>query len=694
MPKTPKIPLKQAKIEYAELREQILHHDRKYFDDNDPEIPDAEYDVLRSRLEELQTLYPSLETAAAKPGAPPNAVFSKVQHSVPMLSLENAMETQDIHSFVARVQKALDNPEEIQFLAEAKIDGLSLSIRYEKGQLVQAATRGDGETGEDVTQNAKTIQDIPHSLKGKNLPDLLEIRGEVYMTRQGHKDFNASQTDGRIYSNPRNSASGALRQKDPTKTAKRPLQFIPWGIGKISETKQNLTTQKKIMDYVVSLGFQANPVNLLSAKIEDLVEFHSQTEINRAYVPFDMDGIVWKVDKIDLQEKLGSHSRAPRWAIAQKFCPEKTTTRLLDIIIQVGRSGTLSPVAVLEPVSVGGVTVSRTTLHNADHIKTLDLRIGDRVTLHRAGDVIPQITGIVEADRPENSVPYTFPITCPQCGSPAWRNPAEAAWKCSNLEDCPAQKIRTLKYFAGKKGFDIDGLGEAQIEELWEFGYLKKPADLFRLHKHAEALAQKKGWGESSVSNLTRMIDDRRKISSAAFLNSLGINLIGKSLSHKIMGHYGGKWSVFYKAITSIALRPTSDKTPNLMSCEGMGMKALSELTAYFCMESNLAMIQDLQDAGVMIQEREEKEKIMPAKQSAITDRHVVFTGAMMRKRTEMQDEARSHGAHVAESLNAKTNLLVVGNKPGSKLAKAKSRNLQVISEAEFWKVVEHGESL
>src|SRR5580658_7964755 len=504
----------QAKAEHGRLAAEIAAHDRRYYQDDAPTVSDAEYDRLRQRYNAIEARFPQLRTAESltqRVGAAPSARFAKVRHAVPMLSLDNAFAEEDVVDFVARIRRflRLKDDEEIVFSAEPKIDGLSMSLRYEDGQLVTGATRGDGSEGEDVTANVKTLEDIPRKLKGRSVPSVCEVRGEVYMTKRAFLELNRQQAEAGepLYVNPRNSAAGSLRQKDPSITASRPLGFFAYAWGEMSAMPAD--TQSGMIKWFEHCGFKTNPLTKICRSVDALLEFHRQIEAQRATLDYDIDGVVYKVDRLDWQERLGYVSRNPRWAIAHKFPAEKATTLVKDIEIQVGRTGALTPVAKLEPVTVGGVVVQNATLHNEEEIKRLDVRIGDTVTIQRAGDVIPQVLGVVE-NRPRGPKPFAFPKKCPcplrtDVVRETIAGGAEGARAhCTGEFACPYQQIEHLRHFVSRRAFDIDGLGEKQIEFFHEQGWIKEPADIFTLQARNNKihLEEVEGFGETSVRNL------------------------------------------------------------------------------------------------------------------------------------------------------------------------------------------------
>jgi DNA ligase (NAD+) len=540
------------------LRANLLHWDANYYAKDKPDVADATYDVLKRLYEYLARLNPNSSEADAylsRVGSAPSARFKKVQHALPMLSLQNAFSNTDIVDFVERIRKFLNlnEREKIDFSAEPKIDGLSLTIRYEKGQLTSAATRGDGYEGEDVTANVLQVPDVPKTLRINRVPEVCEIRGEIYMTKGDFFALNKRQVNSGkpTFANPRNSAAGSLRQKDPSVTASRPLGFFAYAYGEISDVPSE--TQSGMIKWFKSAGFDTNPLVKICSSVEELLDFHKSIESRRAKLDYDIDGVVYKVDRLDWQKRLGFVSRSPRWAIAHKFSAERATTVLKGIDIQVGRTGALTPVARLEPVTVGGVVVQNATLHNEDYIRGIgndgnpirdgvDIRIGDTVVVQRAGDVIPQIVNVI-LDKPRGKERYKFPEKCPVCHSHAVREEGEAVRRCTGTMICPAQAVERLKHFVSRNAFDIDGLGEKQIQELFEDGLIKSPVDIFTLQdrdRHsANKLSEREGYGETSVRNLFDAINARRKVELHRFIFALGIRHVGEGNAKLLARHYG-----------------------------------------------------------------------------------------------------------------------------------------------------------
>ncbi|MDA0339183.1 MAG: NAD-dependent DNA ligase LigA, partial [Proteobacteria bacterium] len=527
----------EAAAEHAQLVQDIRTHDERYYNRDAPTVSDGEYDALRARLLALEAQFPdhcTPDSPSQRVGVSPTSAFSKVTHTKPMLSLGNAFGPDDLRDFVDRVRRflGLDEADPVALMAEPKIDGLSASLRYEYGKLVVAATRGDGQVGEDITANVRTIGDIPQTLLGSNVPEVFEVRGEVYMAKPDFEALNRTQDEnGKApFANPRNAAAGSLRQLDPSITASRPLKFFPYSWGEVSERPRQL--QSEMLTLFEEYGFSVNPERVLCGDFDGAIEAYERIEGMRASLPYDIDGVVLKIDRLDWQDRLGMVSRAPRWAIAHKFPAEQATTVLQAIDIQIGRTGSLTPVAKLEPVTVGGVVVSNATLHNEDEIARKDVRVGDTVVVQRAGDVIPQVVSVVLERRPEGSTPFVFPVVCPECGSHAEREEGEVVRRCTSGLICPAQRVERLRHFVSRNAFDIEGLGEKQIAAFWQDKRIDSPADVFRLERtNAEApspLQETEGWGEKSVANLFAAINERRVIGLDRFLFGLGIRHIGQ----------------------------------------------------------------------------------------------------------------------------------------------------------------------
>ncbi|MDP2206752.1 MAG: NAD-dependent DNA ligase LigA [Alphaproteobacteria bacterium] len=678
----PKKSVKSLAMEAALLREQIARHDILYHQQDAPEISDADYDSLRRRLEEIEKILPpenSLFSPSQTVGAKPAAAFAKVRHRVPMLSLGNAFSGEDVADFVDRIRKFLNlsAAENLEILAEPKIDGLSCSLRYENGKLVQAATRGDGEEGEDVTANIMTVSDIPKTLQG-SAPDILEVRGEIYMTRADFDALNAAQAaaEDKIFANPRNAAAGSLRQLDPTITARRPLKFFGYALGETSAPLAE--TQDGIRRALAQLGFNVPQPAATVQDAAELMAFHENVYGQRPDIPYDLDGIVYKVNDLDFQRRLGFISRAPRWSIAHKFPAEQAETVLENIEIQVSRTGTLTPVAHLKPVNVGGVIVSRATLHNQDEIARKDVRIGDHVIVQRAGDVIPQIVRSLPEKRSANSTPFAFPQTCPACQRPALRIEDEAATRCTGGLLCPAQAVERLKHFVSRLAFDIEGLGDKIIREFYDEEIVRLPADIFRLAAHAEALKTREGWGDLSVSNLMAAIEARRSIALDRFIYALGIRQVGQATAKKLALHY----ETLPRLRTDMQAAMDGDSAAflNLIAIDDIGPAVARDIVSFFNDPQQMAAVDDL-CAELDIQPYVR----LQTSESPVTGKTVVFTGKLARLgREEAKAQAEALGAKVAGSVSKNTDYLVAGEDAGSKMKKAAELGVMVLSEDDW----------
>jgi len=694
---------KQAGAEHARLAAEIAAHDRRYYQEDAPTVSDAEYDRLRRRYTAIEARFPQLrsrESLTERVGAAPSARFAKVRHAVPMLSLDNAFADEDVIDFVGRIRRFLRLPEDeiVAFSAEPKIDGLSMSLRYENSELVTGATRGDGTEGEDVTANVKTLEDIPQRLKGKNVPAVCEVRGEVYMTKHAFLALNRKQAEAGapLYVNPRNTAAGSLRQKDPAITASRPLGFFAYSWGEMSEMPA--ATQSGMIKWLEQCGFKTNPLTKMCRSVEALLAFHRKIEEERATLDYDIDGVVYKVDRLDWQERLGFVSRSPRWAIAHKFPAEQAITIVRDIEIQVGRTGALTPVAKLEPVNVGGVVVQNATLHNPDEIERLDVRIGDTVRIQRAGDVIPQVLGIVPEKRPRGAKPYRFPNKCP---CPLHTDVARertaageegAVARCSGEFACPYYVVEHLKHFVSRRAFDIDGLGEKQIEFFHEQGWINEPADIFTLAERNGKLALKgtsdktrledvEGFGATSVRNLFNSIAARREIALERFIYALGIRHVGETTAVALARGYG-TWRAFNDACLKLA-KGDAETRQDMDALDQIGDTVIESLSEYFAEPHNRRRVERLA-AQVQILDAEK-----PRADSAVAGKTVVFTGTL---ETMTRDEAKASaerlGAKVSGSVSKKTDYVVAGPGAGSKLTDAKKLGVRVLTEDDWAKLI------
>ena len=687
---------------WRELTSEIERHDALYYQQDAPEISDAEYDALRKKLTALEAAHPHLVTAASpsqKVGAAPAAAFGKIRHDVPMLSLGNAFSDEDVAEFVQRVRRFLKIADggALEVTAEPKIDGLSISLRYENGTLVQAATRGDGAEGENVTANVKTISQIPHQLKGKGVPELIEVRGEIYL---GHKDFtalNAAQAKAgeKVFANPRNAAAGSLRQLDVSITAKRPLRFFAYTWGAASSLPG--TTQNDVVAAFGQWGLPVNPDMKVCQSTEELLAYYAGLEARRAKLGYDIDGVVYKVNRLDYQERLGFVSRSPRWAIAHKFAAEQATTILRGIEIQVGRTGALTPVAKLEPVTVGGVVVSNATLHNEDEIRRKDIRVGDTVVVQRAGDVIPQIVRVIEDKRPKGTHEFRMPDTCPACGSHAVRDDAEDSGngdvvrRCTGGLICPAQAKERLKHFVSRNAVDIDGLGAEKIEFFFDTDRIKTPADIYTLAKRdaqaAEPLSTLKGFGKKSLDKLFAAIDARRSIPLDRFLFGLGIRHIGETTARDLAKAYLTFESLRSASEAAIAGGKCSEAYKDIDNIEGIGETVVDALVDFFSEPHNTSLLDALlKEVTVLPFERPK------AVQSPVTGKTVVFTGTLTRvTRNEAKAQAERLGAKVAGSVSKKTDYVIAGSDAGSKLTNAQALGVAVLTEDEWLTLIGQG---
>ena len=684
----------EAREELGLLAAEIARADQLYHGEDAPEITDAAYDALRRRFEEIEVAHPelaALETTAASVGAAPATGFSKVEHSRPMLSLSNAFDEADVHEFVARVRRflTLAEDEQVALVAEPKIDGLSAAIRYEGGRMVQGATRGDGTTGEDITRNLATIADIPKTLPA-GAPYIVEVRGEVYMRKDEFAALNARQeaSGQKVFANPRNAAAGSLRQLDPTVTAGRVLNFFAYTLGEVSE--KDWDSQWAFLERLRSWGFVTNP---LTSRCEGAAAVAAWADIGerRAELPYDIDGVVYKVDRIDWQDRLGMVARAPRWAIAHKFPAEQAETRLEAIDIQVGRTGSLTPVARLLPVTVGGVVVSNATLHNEDEIVRKDVRVGDTVVVQRAGDVIPQVVRVIEGKRPADSEPYVYPTVCPVCGSDAVRGEGEAVRRCTGGLICGAQAVERLKHFVSRDAFDIEGLGEKQIVAFWSDHLIEGPGDIFGLAARRDEILVREGWGEKSVDNLLAAIEARRTIGLDRLVYALGIRQIGQATARLLAANYGSlealraAMTTLHEAGEDGALTETGTYQ-ELIAIDGIGVSMANDLSAFFSEAHNLDVLDDL-SRELDIQSYEAP---VASSESPVAGKTVVFTGTLSRMgRNEAKARAETLGAKVAGSVSKKTDYVIVGADAGSKAAKAEALGVSILSEDDWLAMID-----
>ncbi len=673
----------QASSELAALAAEIKLHNQQYHQLDAPLISDQEYDSLIRRNQAIEQLYPDLKRADSPSnqiGYSPTNTFEKVTHRQAMLSLDNAFSPDEVQEFLNRLYRFLGMSlsTSIDFIAEPKIDGLSINLTYTNGYLTQATTRGDGMAGENVTNNARTISNIPAALHGI-FPRLVEVRGEIYIAKSHFIQLNAQREKqgDTLFANPRNAAAGSLRQLDPAITANRPLQFFAYGLGAIDAN--GWTAPKTHQQWLIQLqdwGFIVNANYRLCHTLQDLIDFHQYMENNRDQLDYDIDGVVYKVNDLSLQQRLGFISRAPRWALAHKFSAEQAVTTLKDITIQVGRTGILTPVAELEPINVGGVVVSRATLHNEDEINRKDVRIGDKVLVRRAGDVIPQIMDVIPSTRSATSKPFVFPQKCPVCGHPAKRVDGLVAWRCTGGITCAAQAVERLRHFVSRDAFDISGLGIRHLEEFYRDGLVKTPADIFRLHQHQDNLVNKTGWGKLSVQNLLSAVEQRRYISFERFIYSLGIPQIGQ-VSAQIIARYYQELPRFLHSMHQAHTKESS-AYKELDDIEGIGQAMADDIVMTLNDPGQIAVIEDLT----------REITVQPYKNLKISDNHVLygkivaFTGTLQHmSRHEAKAMAEKFGAKVANTISKKTDLLICGNDAGSKETQAKLLGIKIIDE-------------
>ena len=688
----------EAEAELARLAEEIAAHDAAYYQQDAPLVSDGEYDALRRRNEEIEARFPELkrsDSPSERVGAAPTSAFGKVEHVVPMLSLGNAFDDADVTEFDARIRRFLnlEADAELVFTSEPKIDGLSASLRYEKGVLVQGATRGDGRVGEDITANLKTLPDIPHRLP-TGVPNIVEVRGEVYMSHADFAALNARQeaAGGKIFANPRNAAAGSLRQLDPEITKQRPLKFFAYAWGDMSAMPAN--TQSGMMARFSEWGFSVNPAFVKAADTAGLLAHWSEIDGQRAALDYDIDGMVYKVDRLDYQNRLGFVSRAPRWATAHKFPAEQATTTLNDIDIQVGRTGALTPVAKLEPITVGGVVVSNATLHNADEITRKDIRIGDRVIIQRAGDVIPQVVRVLEEERKPDSKPFEFPAICPACGAEATREirddgEADVVTRCSAGFSCPAQARERLKHFVSRAALDIEGLGQKQIDDYWTLNLIRTPQDIFTLQarfendppeiwQYTSGSKDKIGTLKDSARKLFAAIESRKTADLDRFIFALGIRHIGETSARLLARHYMSLPAMM-QAAQAMAAGDEAARN-EIETLDGVGKALVDALIGFFASQDNCAAVSALVEAGVSPTAPEEI-----ATDTPVAGKTIVFTGTLEKMtRAEAKARAEALGAKVVGSVSAKTDILVAGPGAGSKLTKATELGVEVLTEDQW----------
>lgn len=664
----------QARLEIERLREIIRYHDYRYYVLNSPEISDEEYDALMRKLQELEALFPDLVTPDSptqRVGGKPQEGFATFVHARPMLSLNNAFTEEEIRDFDRRVKRMLGT-EEVEYVVELKIDGLAVNLRYENGIFVRGATRGDGTTGEDVTANLRTIRSIPLRLRGGRVPAVVEVQGEVFMHRSDFERLNEerSQRGEPLFANTRNAAAGSLRQLDPNVTASRRLDIFVYGAFFI-ESAFYPETHWELLEILKELGFKVNPHARLAKSIDEVIAIHEEWEERRRTLDYDIDGLVVKVNNLTFQEILGATSKSPRWAIAYKFEPTRAVTRVVDIEVNVGRTGTLTPVAVLEPVEVGGVVVKRATLHNEDEVRRKDVRVGDWVIVGRAGEVIPEVVLVLKERRDGSERVFVMPTHCPVCGSPVVREEGEVAVRCINV-NCPAQIKERLRHWASRDAMDIEGLGEKLIEQLVDRGYVRSIPDLYRLTK--EKLLELERMGDKSSENLLRAIERSKKRPLARFLYALGVRYVGEFVAQLLAEHFGSLQKLVEASLD------------DLLAIEGIGPKVAEAVWQFFRNPENQAMLKELEALGVV---PEEEKAEVPSSENVLQGKTFVFTGALSRfSRKEAEELVRQKGGRVASAVSRKVDYLVVGENPGGKLDEARQKNVRILTEEEFYQMI------
>ena len=676
----------EAAVELERLAREISEHDRHYHVEDAPVISDAEYDALLRRHSAIEARFPDLvrpDSPSRRVGAPPAAGFAKVSHSRPMLSLENAFGEDDIHAFFDRVRRFLNlgADEEIEAVGEPKIDGLSVAIRYEKGNFILGATRGDGTVGEDITHNLRNVKDLPKVLTGQ-CPDILEVRGEIYMRKDEFAVLNQTRAKAgeAAFANPRNAAAGSLRQLDPSITATRPLHFFAYALGETSGPVGR--THWESLNRLKSWGLAVNTRVRVCRGPNEAIELYNEINESRRDLAYEIDGVVFKVNRVDWQDRLGTVSRAPRWAVAYKFEAARAETVLRKIIIQVGRTGTLTPVAELEPVTVGGVVVKRATLHNEDEIARKDIREGDRVLIQRAGDVIPQVISVIKDKGTKRARGYVFPERCPVCDSLAARDEGEVARRCTGGLVCPAQAVERLRHFVSRDAFDIEGLGTRHILAMWEDGLIARPGDIFRLREKSQKLLEREGWGERSAENLFAAIEDRRQIPLPRFIYALGIRQVGQSTARLLAKHYVSLDD--WRHAMTAAQDADSEAYASLVAIDGIGPSVAADILGFFAEEHNRQVLDDLAGevnitdfAGAVDTD------------SPIAGKTIVFTGRLASMtRSEAKARAETLGAKVTGSVSAQTDYVVIGADAGSKADKAKALGVEVLSEDDWTRLI------
>lgn len=687
--------LEEARKEVEILSSQLAEHDRLYYLEDAPRISDADYDDLRQRLNAIEAQFPELisaQSVSQKVGVVVGEKFAKVHHEVPMLSLDNAFNAEDLEKFVVRLNRYLNLPldQEHEFVGEPKIDGLSCSLTYKNGKLVKAATRGDGSVGEDITQNIKTLKDIPEILTGDDFDytdSTFEVRGEIYMEKSAFKKLNdaRAQEGEAVFANPRNAAAGSVRQLDPQVTASRPLKFFAYGFGSLQGIKFQKHTQR--LEFLKQAGFKVNEhIKVLHSRVE-LASYHQGLEDIRSTLDYDIDGSVLKINDLTLEERLGSLTRAPRYAIAAKFSPEKGITHLLAIDVQVGRTGVLTPVAHLEPLTIGGVVVARATLHNQDEIDRKDIRVGDRVQIQRAGDVIPQVIGAVLEPGKKRSDPFQLPQICPSCGSHTVRKEGEVAIRCPAGLICPAQASLRLQHFVSKSAFDIEGLGAKITDQFFQEGLITTPLDIFTLERRQDKidppLKIREGWGDKSVTNLFRSINDKRTIALHRFIYALGIPQIGEATAKQLANRYSS-FEKFKAKMQEASTDLNSSAYQDLIALDGIGVKMVEDLMQFFQEEHNLELLDNLVGPEIQV-----LDAVKQQGDALLSGKAVVFTGTLEHMgRSEAKAQAERLGARVSGSVSQKTDYVVCGADPGSKAKKAAELGVKILTESEWLELI------
>ncbi len=681
--------MEDAKARHTKLVKQIRRADHAYYQHDDPEITDAEYDALRLELERLETNHPELisaESPSQTVGVAPSKGFKKVMHAVPMLSLSNVFSKEDVQGFLDKTCRflGLGDDEEITLIAEPKIDGLSCSLRYEKGKLVMAATRGDGAEGEDITENIRTISSIPQTLSN-GAPDVLEVRGEIYMGRAAFDVLNKKQQEeGKpVFSNPRNAAAGSVRQLDSKITAMRELGFFGYALGEVSEPFAK--TQEEVRQKLKAWGIPETSYAICNT-LEEIMRNYEQVLEERPDLDYEIDGIVYKINRLDWQERLGFVSRAPRWATAHKFPAERAITKIHAIDIQVGRTGALTPVARLEPITVGGVVVSNATLHNEDEIERKDIRIGDYVVIQRAGDVIPQVVEVIKDKRTGQEKAFKPLVTCPECGAHAVREEGEAVRRCAGGMTCPKQAVERLKHFVSRLAFDIEGLGDKIIQTFWEDELIQNPADIFTLEERNRGsltpIHAREGWGDLSEKNLFQSINTKRVIPLNRFIYALGIRQIGEATAKRLAGTYGTLENIEDQMIK--AQDRESESFADLIGIDDIGPAAANDLIAFFAEDHNLTVIHALKNQLDI-----EPYELPNTSDSPVAGKTVVFTGTLTEMtRAEAKAKAESLGCKVSGAVSSKTDYVIAGEDAGSKLKKAQELGVKILSEREWLELI------